>query len=164
MSAFLKAVRAVTTSNQDIRTSIKDADLAWLLQTAACERCGEFLAAFYASDARSVDDIQRRYEAGRLLLTLAAMEGENGCDTLEALRVMGARNVDARGKKRSARYRKAGEARARPVSDYRHYDRAGHLSRVEHRVATELHALVARPDRLTLALETNGVEAVARYL
>jgi hypothetical protein len=164
VKSFLDSVESVTKAKEDIRQSIKNPDIDWLLATSACDRCASFLTVYYAADARSRDERLQRYEAGRLLFILAAMEGENECDTLEALRVMGTRNVDTLGKpKLMERYRLAGEARERPVTDARHYDRR-HRPRLEQRLATELHALVARPDRLELALETNGVTAVVTYL
>jgi hypothetical protein len=165
MDSILQAVEAVTTAKEDIRESIKNPDLDWLLATSACEQCASFLTEYYAADTRNTDERLQRYEASRLLLILAAMEGESESDTLEALRLMGARNVDTRGRpKITERYRLAGEARTRTVTDPRHYERYGHLARTQQRVASELHALVARPDRLQVALETNGAVAVARYL
>jgi hypothetical protein len=164
MDRFLQAVEIVTTAKEDIRESIKNPDIDWLLATSACEQCARFLSAQYARDARDIDEQHKRYEAGRLLLILAAMEGESDNDTLEALRPMGTRNVDTRGKKLEERYRLTGEALKRPVTDPRHYKRYGHRARMQQRLATELHALVARPDRLQVALETNGAVAVARYL
>jgi hypothetical protein len=163
MDRFLQVVETVTTAKEDIRDSITNPDIQWLLDTSACQRCASFLVDFYAESARNCDEAMQRYEAGRLLLVLAAMEGENEHDTLEALRLMGARSVDARVSKRSERYRRAGEARERPVTDDRHYERSGHLGQTQQRLATELHALVARPDRLELALETNGRVAVVKY-
>jgi hypothetical protein len=161
---FLASVKLIARAKEDIRQSIKNPDIGWLLATSAFDRCASFLVAYYAEDARSRDDRLHRYEAGRLLFILAAMEGGSEYDTLEALRVMGTRSVDTQGQKLGRRYQLAGEARERPVTDCRHYKRYGHLARMEQRVATELHALVARPDRLELALETNGVIAVAKYL
>jgi hypothetical protein len=130
----------------------------------AAKVCADFLAACSAPGAGDTDEEFRRYEAGELLFVLAAMEGESARDTLEALRVMGTRSVDARGQKRAIRYKRAGEARERPVTDPRHYERYGHLARMEQRLASELHALVARPGRLEVALETNGMTAVAKYI
>jgi len=164
VDSCLVALELVARAKEDIRQSIKNPGIVWLLITSACDRCASFLTAYYAEDVRSCDERSQRYEAGRLLLILAAMEGGSECDTLEALRVMGTRSVDTQGQKPKKRYRLAGEARERPVTDYRHYKRYGHLARMEQRVATELHALVARPDRLELALETNGSTAVAKYL
>lgn len=164
MSSFRQAVETITTTEEDIRKSIHDPDIDWLFATSAYDRCAGFLASYYAADRRKSDEPLQRYEAGQLLLILAAMEGGSECDTLEALRVMGARSVDTRGKERKERYRLAGEARERPVTDPRHYKRYGHLGRLQERIASELHALVARPDRLELALETNGATAIAKYL
>jgi hypothetical protein len=162
VNTFLEAVESVTSAKEDIRQSIKNLGIVWLLATSAAETCAGFLAPYYAQDAGTTDE--RQYEAGQLLLILAAMEGGSECDTLEALRVMGVRKVDTRGQDRKRRYRLAGQARERPVTDHRHYERYGHLARMQERVASELHALVARPDRLELALETNGRVAVAEYL
>jgi hypothetical protein len=164
LNTFLKAIENVTRAKEDIRQSIKNSDIDWLLATSACDRCASFLVAYYAADTRSRDERLQRYEAGRLLLILAVMEGGSECDILEALRVMGTRSVDTQGQDRRRRYQLAGQARERPVSDYRHYVRYGHLARLQQRLATDLHALVARPDRLELALETNGAKVVARYL
>jgi hypothetical protein len=61
------------------------------------------------------------------------------------------------------RYRIAGQARARPVSDPRHYERV-HLPVTRQRLVGELHALVTRPDRLEEALVAHGARAKAKYL
>jgi hypothetical protein len=163
MDGFIEAVEMITSAKEDIRKTIQNPDIDWLLATSACSRCVRFLVAFYATDARNGAERLLRYEAGRLLFVLAAMEGENEHDTLEALRLMGAKGVDARVPKLQ-RYRKAGEARERPVTDPRHYDRYGHLERAQQWLATELHSLVVRPDRLEAALEINGTAAVVKYL
>jgi hypothetical protein len=160
---MFQAVESVSRSKEDIRLSIKNPDIAWLLATSAAKTCDAFLATYRAADAITDEDF-RRYESGRLLFVLAAMEGGNEYDTLEALRVMGTRNVDTQGRPRKARYKKAGEARHRPVTDPRHYDRGGHLARMEQRVAGELHALMVQPERLEQALEANGAIAVAKYI
>src|SRR5271165_1921324 len=121
MDRFLQVVETVTTAKEDIRHSIRNPDIQWLLDTSACDRCASFLVDFYAEDARNCDEAMQRYEAGRLLLILAAMEGESENDTLEALRLLGARSVDTLGKEPEARYRLAGKARKRTVTDPKHY-------------------------------------------
>jgi hypothetical protein len=72
VNTSLKAVESVTTAKEDIRLSIKNPDIAWLLPTSAAERCAGFLASFYAPDAGNADE--RWYDTGRLLLILAMME------------------------------------------------------------------------------------------
>lgn len=164
MDSFLVALELVTRAKEDIRQSIRNPDIDWLLATTACDRCASFLTAYYTADARCRNERSQQYDAGRLLFILAAMEGGSECDTLEALRLIGTRSVDTQGQKRQRRYELAGQARERPVTDPQHYKRYGHLARTQQRLATELHTLVARPDRLELGLETNGRVAVAKYL
>jgi hypothetical protein len=164
LTRFLETVESVTRAREDIRRAIKNPDIAWLLTTSACDRCVGFVAMYYGVDKPHTDEVLRRYEAGELLFVLAAMQGGSEHDTLEALCVMGVRSIDAQGQSREKRLRFAGGSRRRPVTNARHYERYGHLARMEQRVTSELHTLVARPDRLELALETNGMEAMAKYI
>jgi hypothetical protein len=163
MSSFLEVSKLLTSTKEYVTESIKHPDIAWLLNTSACERCMRFLETLDASDT-DVDEQVRRYEAGCLLVILAAMEREDKHDVLELLRLMGAKNVDARVRELPRRRQLAGEARERPVTDPVHYKRYGHLAQAQQQLAAELHALVARPARLEAALETNGATAVARHL
>jgi hypothetical protein len=164
VSRFPQAIESVTKPKEDIRQSIRNPDIAWLLSTSACERCASFLAECATVDVKDTDPQLRRYEAGEVLLILVAMEAGNGHDVLEALRLLGTRSVDARGSMpEKRRYRKAGEARLRPVTDARHYERV-HLPQMRQRLTSELHALVTRSDRLEAALTANGITAKTAYL
>jgi len=156
VTAYLGVVVLVTTAEEDLSGSVRDTAMGWLLDTSACERCAKYLGVYYASDA---PDPPQRYEAAQLLFVLAAMETENPHDIREALCLVGARGVGARGKGAKGRRKAAGESRERPVTDPRHYERYGYLERMQQRLAIELQALVARPDRLQVALEANGAAA-----
>lgn len=155
----------ITRPKEDIRQSIRNPEIDWLLRTSACERCVRFLAEGGTTSAsKDIDAQLRRYEAGSLLVILVAMEAGSGCDVLEVLRVVGTRNVDAHGyMPDKERYRMAGQARHRPVNDPRHYERV-HLPKMRQQLASEMHRLITHPDHLEAALETNGATAVAKYL
>ncbi len=164
MHTFLDAVKKVTTDEAglSLSESIKDPSLAWLLDSSACERCFTYLAP--DADAEQLNPQSERYRAGGLLVVLAAMQVGTDEDALEALRLVAARRVDTRGAELKYRYKRAGEARRRPVSDARHYQRAGHVQRMQRRLADELYDLVTHPDILERALDANGATARAKYL
>jgi hypothetical protein len=164
MLDYLQALESTTTAKEDIRQSIKKPNIEWLLHTSACGRCMDYLAAYCQADTHNIDEQLQRYEAGRLLLILMAMEAGDAYAVREALCLLGARGVDARLPSAKQRRARAGKEREKPLTNERWYVRAGHFARMQQCLASELHSLVARPERLELALETNGATAVAKYL
>ena len=161
MDAFRELIKHVTTAAEDIRTSVQDSEVAWLLGRSAAEVCAEYLVTHHAADED--DKQQLLYLAGRLLLILTAMQVGDSHSMMEALCLMGTRNTPAFGLKPVERREAAAGERKRPLYDDRGYVRK-HLPTMQQRLGRELHRLVTLPGLLTQALTENGAEAVERYL
>jgi hypothetical protein len=164
MGSTSDAIRRATTADDGVREAVQDQELSWILASSACELCTRFLLASERRDCAQTDMEREHYRAARLLFVLAALEVGPPPDDLEALRLIGARHVDARGLKAKQRFRRAGEARVRPILSERHYERSGHLVRMQQRLADELYELITQPDRLDQALAKHGERAVSIYV
>jgi hypothetical protein len=163
MDTYFDAIRHVTTARHDVRRSIQDSAVDWLLDTAACAQCATYVSEHHHPEPSRILDRRERCLGGRLLLVLAAMQLANEHETRQALVLQGAGGVDARGDPPSERYRNAGQSLRKPVTA-RSYQRGGHLLKLQQALAEELYILVTRPDSLSVVLELHGAEAVARHL
>jgi hypothetical protein len=161
MDAFRELIKHITKAQEDIRTSIQDSEVAWLLDRSAAEVCAEYLVTHHAAD----EDDQRQllYLAGRLLLILTCMQAGDSHKMMEALCLIGARNTAGFEKKPVERREAAALERKRPLYDERGYLRK-HVPAVQQRLGRELHRLVTFPGLLSQALTENGAEAVEQYL
>ncbi len=158
-SKYLNIVRTVINAKEAISQSITqpEADLLWLLGTAACERCVEFIESHGLS---RLSDQDMLYRGARLLLILAAMQNANKYVQREQLCSLGPRGA-AYECQLSERRRIAALAREKPLRDKRHYAQE-HVPRIERRIAGELEALVEHPEILEEALLLNGKIAIVK--
>jgi hypothetical protein len=157
-------VRRVVYANGGIREAVEDPALKSLVDSPAVDRCLTYLLKRNHRYGRQIDLELERYRATMLLIILAAMQLGTPESVLEALRLLAARNVDTRGLPRSQRFKKAGEARTRPIVGERYYVRAGYAARMQRRLTQEIYDLVTDLSRLENVLAERGEEAISKYL
>ncbi len=157
-------VRKVLYAKGGIREAVEHPDLRSLLDAPAVDRCLRYLLKSNQRDKRQIHVVLERLRATMLLIILAAMQLGTPESILEALRLMATRNVATRGLFRPQRFQKAGEARKRPITDSRYYERAGYAADMQRRLTQELYDLVTDRARLDIALAEHGEEAIAKYL
>jgi hypothetical protein len=157
-------VRTVIYGKDGLQSGVESTVLDPLVASPAATVCCEHLLKHNPRDRDHIDPIRERRRAAKLIMTLTAMQLDSEESIVEALRLFGARGVEARGLSPAQRLRRAGEARRRPVHGERYYVRAGYAAEMQRRLAQELHELVTDHAHLRRALAQCGDEAIARYL
>jgi hypothetical protein len=162
-------INGITEARTDFEQAVRQQGVGGqLIGSAACKLCASYQRNLEAGslDATNIDEEQELYRGAELLLVLAAMRLGDEEAELEALRVMGTHNVDARSKKPTDRWARAGAERKRPVKTWRGFQRGGHLERVELSLSASLYELVRQRQLIVCqeALEAYGEEAVKKYL
>jgi hypothetical protein len=173
MDQYLPAVKKVTDGKDGLIEAIKSPELAWLLETSSCERCVSFVNEYEPADNSQVTDDRERYFGGCLLLILAAKrlkdeDDSDACedgdsDSLEALRLMGAKRVDVLGMSAAKRRGVAARGRKKSVSP-RTYLRSGYYTRMQQNIADQLYLLITREEALHQALAQHGKESMVKHL
>jgi hypothetical protein len=173
MDQYLPSVRMVTDAKDGLIEAIHDSELAWLLETSSCERCVAFVNQYKPADATQVTDDRERRFGGCLLFILAAKrlkdeDDSHACedgdsDSMEALRLMGARRVDVLGISAAGRRGVAARGRKKPVTP-RTYLRSGYYARMQQKLADQLYLLITREEALSQALDQYGKESVIKHL
>lgn len=173
MDEHLPAVKKVTDAKYGLIEAIKSPELSWLLETSACERCVSFVNEHEPADNAQVTDDRERRFGGCLLFILAAKclkdeDDSDACDdgdsdSREALRLMGAKQVDVRGMSAAKRRGVAARGRNKPVTE-RTYFRSGYYARMQQNIADQLYLLITREEALNKALAQYGKESVDKHL